>query len=129
MLLKVSKLGQYFHLECLLQTIWVVADTLSSSKPKRFLQFWPAALVGTVYACVQAAYILNGGTNYQGLPYIYKGYHWDTHPGEATGKAAMAVTVTIGSHILLWALVLARDAVWRKLGLDKISPNNHPTLP
>jgi len=114
-----------FHL---IQTIWVVADTLSSSKPKRFLQFWPAIVVTMVYWVVHSAYILNGGTDPEGLPYLYNVFRWNVNPGQSTALAAAALVVTFGSHVLLWTIVIARDIAWRKLGFKTGLLSNQITV-
>ena len=111
-----------------MQTIWVVADTLSSSKPKRFLQFWPAIMVTMAYWGVHSAYILNGGTDPEGLPYLYNVFRWNVNPGQSTALAAAALFATFGSHVLLWTIVIARDIAWRKLGFKTGLLSNQITV-
>ena len=108
-----------------MQSIWVVADTLASSKPKRFLQFWPAIVVTAVYWGVHSAYVLNGGTDPEGLPYLYSIFRPNVNPGQCAALVAAALVMTLGSHVLLWIIAIARDATWRKLGFKTVLPSNH----
>merc|ERR1719295_1083133 len=74
-----------FHL---VQTLWVLADTLVSSKPKRFFQFWPGFLFGIIYFTFQGLYILYGGTNPDNKTWIYGGIKWKQNLGKSLGIAA-----------------------------------------
>ena len=82
-------------------------------------------MVTMVYCGMHSAYILNGGTDPEGLPYLYDIMRWNVNPGQCTALVVAALALTFGSHVFLWTLVIARDAAWRKLGFKTVQQSNH----
>jgi len=99
-----------------IQSLWVLADTAFSSKPRRLFQFWPGLLFGIVYFTFQGLYIICGGTDPENQTWIYGAVKWKQNPGKSVGIAAASCLLTVMSHVLLWVLVKARDALWEKTG-------------
>ena len=65
---------------------------------------------------MQGLYIILGGTNPDNKTWIYGGLKWKQNLGKSVGIAAASAFLTLMSHVLLWALVRARDALWAKVG-------------
>ena len=88
----------------LFQAVLVILDTLVSSKPKRLLQCWPAFAFTTIYVTFNATYVLSGGTDPEGNPYIYNGLKWNENVLTAliTGVNANATYWFAFQKKLIW---------------------------
>ena len=99
----------------LLNSLFMIADTMLSSLPVRYLHVVYGCLFSACYCLFSVVYWAAGGTNAVGQPYIYSYLNYEEYPGMAAGLVIGCVLLGIPlCHTILFGFYKLRVFVSKR---------------
>ncbi|KAL5006078.1 hypothetical protein ScPMuIL_017236 [Solemya velum] len=104
-------------------SIYVLVNICLTGSPIRIYHFFHPLIYGVVYWLFSVFYFLAGGTNVDGMPYVYTVLDW-REPGTAAMYIGLTAFVLLPvCHVVMYFLTVARLAVYRTCCLKRTTIN------
>ena len=92
-------------------SVIVLLDLFIVAIPLRLFHFYQPFFFVLIYFIFNAIYILAGGLNDLGEPFVYAAFDWNTNPQTATINTALVLTLVLAAWLVFYALFWIRRAL------------------